>query len=109
MFDIEDLFSYEELTIFRNVMPNAVDMEELRKTGVVTQTIEEHDGIITETVNYQSFDKKHQFTQSRSYPKVDERQVKLTEIREQKQLAVKNQNFEMAARAREQELKLMNT
>ncbi len=78
------------------------DWEELKKTGKVEETTEENNEVVTITKNYKSFDGKHIISTSNSYYKANENAIKIEELTEQLDIAVDKQDYEIAAKLRDQ-------
>ena len=71
--------------------------EELKKKGVVEETVEEKNGFKTVTRKFTSFDGAQTITSSSTSLIVDETKQKLIEIDKQIAAAVKNEDYEKAA------------
>lgn len=95
---IDDLFTPEELAIYDNVTPSAIDIEALKKTGNITVAKQRENGMIIETINYTSFDGKVAFTKVQSYYERDELQEKVNQLNELTDAAVKREDYESAAK-----------
>jgi hypothetical protein len=76
---------------------NQYDIEELKKTGVVTETEVEEGNLITKVMKYVSHDGKCKITSQVCYSKTYLLNKENRELRKQIQEAVALENYELAA------------
>lgn len=94
--------------IYGDMTKNYVDEKELSKTGVVTKTVSESNGIVTETFEYESFDKSDKFSKTLSYNKNEEVEFKLVGLEEQIYQAIKTEDYAKAAQLKKEKEDLLN-
>jgi protein-arginine kinase activator protein McsA len=94
---VDNIFSQEELIAFSNITPNSVDVENLKKTGSVTIITKREDDRIIETIEYQSFNGKVNFTKCKIRLIDEEVKNKITELNEIIHTCVQREDYEAAA------------
>jgi len=82
------------------------DWEALKKQGTVTENIEEKDGFKTITRTFVSFDGSTKITSSESSLVIEETKKRLMEIEKEIKVAVKNENYELAAELKKEKEQL---
>jgi protein-arginine kinase activator protein McsA len=79
-----------------------MDINKLKETGNVTVVRTEENDMVQETIDYISHDGKTAFTKVQSYYTKDAYMHKLQQLNELKQAAVIRQDFELAAKYRDE-------
>lgn len=104
-----DFLTPDELSVFEHITPEAFNLEELKKLGNVdiTETLDEN--IITQTLNFVSFDGKVTFTKVKSYYKHNADYEKVKEYNSLIKAAVSKENYRQAAKLKTEKDKLLFT
>lgn len=106
MNELEKLFEQEQF--FTNITNSTADIDKLKETGNVTIVRQEGaDGFVNEVINYVSFDGKVSFSKYISYPKDNEKHTQVTKLNELIQLAVENEDYEKAAKLKQEKENLL--
>lgn len=94
---------------FKGINKNSIDEEELEKTGTITKTFKEENGLVTETIDYESFDGETKFSKIHTYYKNQEIDFKINGIEEQIHQALLEENYEKAAELKKEKENLLNS
>lgn len=99
---LNGVFTPLDFATFNNIGKSAVDIEQLKKTGTVLVSKIEDNGLVSETVEYTSFDGKEHFIKSNSYYIANAAKEALDKINEQIKIAVSKEDFESASILKEE-------
>ncbi len=105
--DWKNLFNFK-YTYIPNLEKIEYDWEQLKKIGTVEETIEDKDGFITITKTFVSKDGKQTISSVSTMLSVDNTKTKLDSLNKLIQEAVKNEEYEKAAKLKEEKQKLIN-
>jgi protein-arginine kinase activator protein McsA len=99
LFDLSSLFGFESPKM-------DYDWEELKKSGIVETSREEKNGYVIVTNTYTSTDGETKIISTQSYPigyeDQKEKSLKLKDIEKQLEEAINSEDFELAAKLRDQ-------
>jgi len=90
---LDGLFSDEQFEAFSNILPSTVETEALKKTGNVSIVTEEKDGMVTESIEYTSFDGLTSFTKTHTYLKANQTAERIKQLNELMALAVQREDY----------------
>lgn len=106
---LDAVFTDDLFADYKGINANSVDEDLLRKTGTFTKTVNENDGIVVETIDYESFDGVTKFSKIHSYYKNQEIDFKVKAIEEQIYQALNDENYEKAAELKKEKENLLNS
>lgn len=103
----DDVFSKEEIDIFKNIKPLNLNIDELSKKGTIKETVLEENGLVQTQYEFTSFDGKVNFIHTSSHYKIDEKSIKLADINDRIKQAVENEDFILAAQLKKEKEHLL--
>lgn len=92
----DDIFSKQELETYDHIYSGTMDVEALKKTGVVDITKTTDRGLVSEVLTYNSFDGKVSFSRTKSYYEAHESYEKIKTINQLIKNAIEKENYEKA-------------
>ena len=105
---LEEVFTDDLFADYVGVTQNSINEDALKKTGTFTKTINEKDGLVTEIIDYESFDGGTKFSKLHTYYKNQEIDFKLKAIEERIYDALHDENYEKAAELKKEKDNLLN-
>lgn len=96
------LFTEQELKIFAEINGEHTDIEALKERGAVSVIKTFNNGIVTETIEFDSFDGNEYFTKVHSYAKKGDLCTLVQELEQKIAEAVEIEHYELAAELKQQ-------